>query len=243
MSTRPALFVLSTCTPAWFQTTSRGTAALEGNAHVEGAVWHPDRLALRVIGTRVPSVSEQVPGTLFPSRCPERHIQDDHSFCLGLRRPPITTNEDAQRWWDTLWQFLLCQSVAEKTGIWPPGKALDHGDAGESHERALAISATLGIAEAYAAARLGEPSWITDRDIRLFGKDGRPINGRAPCPLGCRNKRNRIKLRCECEHRALVAELAWVEAERRRRLAAYWHMVRAAGTICCGRMRQCELKT
>lgn len=216
--------------------------ALEGHAHVEGTLGAAAGVALHIAGHRIPNVREQVPGTQFPSRCPERHIQSDQTFCLGLCKLDVSSDIDAQQWWEQLRQYLVCQSVAERTGIWPPGHALDHGDAGASHARAVAISAELGISEQYAAARLGEPSWITGREVRLFGKDGKPINGRAPCPLGCRGRRGRVKLRRECKRRELVLELVRAEAQRRKQLAAYWDDVRALGTVCCGRMRQCELK-
>lgn len=193
-------------------------------------------------------MGELVLGTCFPARCPERHIQYDETFCLGLRYITVEDADDAKQWWEQLRQFLRLQGVAERTGIWPPEHALDHGDAGKFHEQALAIASELGIDEEYKTARLNEPSWITDPNLRLLGRRDEPINGRAPCPRGCRDrcmaigKRSRPMLRRNCDHRAKLLELVLLERKRRAALAEYWAHVRGQGIQCCGRMRSCELR-
>lgn len=240
-------FLIEQC-PEWFTATASGASAIEGVARVPGTVWSATGVALQISNFPRPTVGEQVPGTIFPARCPERHIQENRTFCLGLRYLEISDRTIASQWWEQLRQFLWCQSVAEVTGVWPPAHALDHGDAGEFHERALIIARELGIEEEYAAARLNEPSWITSPDLRLLNKRDDPINGRAPCPRGCRAKcmniswRGRVKIRRKCQKREKLLELVRLERKRRAALAEYWSYVRASGTICCGRMRTCELR-
>ncbi|MGY4396703.1 hypothetical protein ACVWZA_001888 [Sphingomonas sp. UYAg733] len=245
---RASIDILLGQQPAWFTSAVRVGKTVEGRAFVEHTPWATSGVPLRISNFPIPKVGEHPLGTCFPARCPERHIQYDETFCLGLRYLTVDDAEKAIQWWEQLRQFLRLQGVAELTGIWPPEHALDHGDAGEFHEQALAIAGELSIDEEYKAARLNEPSWITDPDLRLLGRKGEPINGRAPCPRGCRDRcmvkgnRSRPMLRRSCDHRAKLLDLVRLERKRRTALAEYWSHVRAEGLQCCGRMRSCELR-
>jgi hypothetical protein len=149
----------------------------------------------------------------------------------------------AGQWWGYLAQYIRCQSVAEQTGVWPLEQALDHGDAGKYHRRALEIADQLGIRTEYDAAYGDEVSWITSPNLKLLGKDDVPINGRAPCPRGCRHRRRPFRpiVRKSCKDRSLLLELVICERERRRHLKLYWESCRNAGEVCCGKMRSCGL--
>lgn len=201
-------------------------------------------MRLDIMGLERPTVRENVPGTAFPFRCPERHVQSDQTFCLGLRKLAVDSPEAADRWWEQLRQYIVCQSVAERTGVWPPAHELDHGAAGDHHQHCLTIARELGIEEEYASARLNEPSWITDRNLRLSSKQGLPINGRAPCPRGCRARLrpNAPVIRRKCPRRALILDIISHEKKRRAALRHYWKAEWERGTRCCGSMLNCELK-
>lgn len=231
--------------PDWFRVERDMGGDIVGLAFVPETVWTTSGLRLRLHGGISPAVSEAEPGLKLPVRCPERHIQEDRTFCLGLHGLEVGDVESADQWWEQLRQYLRCQSVAERTGVWPPAHALDHGEAGEYHERALEIAQRLGIEEEYAAAYLDEASWVTDPDLRLLGRFNRPINGRAPCPRGCRthSRPSRPIVRRKCRDRDLLLELVICERKRRTHLDAYWTAVRAAGTACCQRMKVCPLRT
>lgn len=219
--------------------------ALVGLARIPKTPWYVRGVLLEIFGDRVPRVREKEPGAILPPRCPERHIQSDQTFCLGLRYLEVNSSEKAGQWWEQLRQFVVCQSVAERTGVWPPAHSLDHGDAGKHHERAVNLAASAGLEEEYAAARLGEPSWITDPKLHLFDKTGVPINGRAVCPRGCtRRARGRIVplLRMECSKRKILVDLAFVEKGRREALKTYWKQVFSMGTKCCRTMKSCPLR-
>ncbi len=240
---RSALGWLGDAVPAWFSIEELGGQVLVGRARLPKAPWG-DGLHLRIFGDTKPKVCEMVPGTDLPARCPERHVQFDKTFCLGLRYLTVRSVSDAENWWTQLYQFILCQIVAERTRVWPPNHALDHGDAGEHHERALKLASEAGLEGEYAAARLGEPSWITDPKLHLYDRKGDPINGRAPCPRGClRRARGRVvrTLRTDCDKRALVVQLSHAESKRRVALEEYWQHVIAEGVPCCRTMRDCRL--
>ena len=140
--------------------------------------------------------------------------------------------------------FLDAKGSLNLTRVWPINQALDHGDAGEHHERAISLAAEAGLEEEYASARLGEPSWLTDPKLHLFDKKGQPINGRALCPLGCKRLargRQVTTLRTDCDKRQLLVDLAYAEHQRRKALAKYWKAVFASGEKCCRTMRRCPL--
>ena len=241
---KSAILYLAETAPAWFSIEKSNRDNLVGHARPPKTPWAVDGLHLHIFGREVPRVREEVPGTDLPCRCPERHIQGDQTFCLGLRYLKVQSAEKARQWWVQLDQFLRCQGVAELTRVWPVNQSLDHGDAGEHHERALSLAAEAGLEEEYASARLGEPSWLTDPKLHIFGKKGRPINGRAPCPRGCKRRaRGRLvrTLRADCDKRQLLVDLAYAEHQRRTALDNYWKAVFASGEKCCRTMRGCPL--
>lgn len=249
---RPVIRWLGQTAPAWFTAVSETNDALVGLARVSKTPWAACGLELKIQGTNSPIAGEAFPGTALPARCPERHIQGDRTFCTGLRYISVKSRQDAAAWWRQLEQFIMCQGVANKTGRWPIHQALDHGDAGKHHERALALAVEAGMEDEYAAARLGDASWLTDPKLRLFDKKGLAINGRAVCPRRCRRTargRSVPMLRTDCEHlskpgchkRQLLVELAFEESQRREKLAKYWRDVIASSEKCCRTMRGCPL--
>lgn len=235
---------LADAAPAWFSVDTVNSKALIGRARVPKTPWIADGLHLHIFGDPKPRVREEVAGTDLPARCPERHIQGDKTFCLGLRYLLVQSAQEASQWWVQLHQFLRCQGAAELTRVWPVKQALDHGDAGKHHERALALAAEAGVEEEYASARLGDPSWLTDPKLHLFDRKGRPINGRALCPRGCKRRaRGRLvrTLRTDCDKRHLLVELAFAEQLRRKAIDRYWQQVFNDGKKCCRTMRGCPL--
>ena len=241
---KSAIRHLADSAPAWFSVGLIESDAVVGHARLPGTPWAACGLLLRISGNPTPRVGEDTPGTCLPARCPERHVQSDQTFCVGLRYIDVGSAAHAAQWWEQLRQFIVCQGVAERTGRWPINQALDHGDAGEHHERALTLAREADVVEEYAAARLGEPSWLTDSRLRLFNKNGKPINGRATCPRGCRRRaRGRLvrTLRRDCDKRKLLVDLAYTEAQRRKELEVYWQGVINSGLRCCRTMRGCPL--
>src|ERR1700752_530794 len=108
-------------------------------------------LKLLHLGSYV-SVFEREIGNTLPSCCPERHINPDGSFCIGLRAGEGITAETALAWWDKLHAFALCQETAEETGFWPNEAQLSHGAAGEVELAAENAADQLGLRAAYREA-------------------------------------------------------------------------------------------
>lgn len=238
-----ALTALLLARPHWFEISSFQTEAIVGTARVEQTIWRQQGVRLQIKAGAQLEVAEELPGTFLPSRCAERHIQTDHTFCLGLRPIQVADSATAFAWWDSLRQFLWLQSVAAQTRVWPAQHYLDHGQAGFFHEAALEVAEKLNLLEEYEVAYEGGPSWITDAAIRLADKQGRPINGRASCPKGCRSwRKGNAILRRDCPKREGLALLSHYERRRRLELTRYWEEELTSGVVCCGSMRDCPLR-
>lgn len=228
-------------TPDWFRvaearrTFLRGVATLASNS-ASGDQRVLLEVSLETTGVRV---RETVPGTQFPKRCPERHVEDGGWFCLGLSSGWMVEDaETAVAWWAALEHFLRLQRVATRSGVWPDQNALSHGGAGFHHRAALSLAAQIGMSETYDRHVAGEQTVIKDLDAKLVRDSSRLINGRCCCPCGRRHA-SRPVIRRKCPHRTSVVRLLREERERVAKLAGYWREM--DGTPCCGTMRSCPL--
>lgn len=231
--------------PAWFSRVRSSAMSMRGTARVQAAGSADDAtFDLEVVGGAAGvRVGEVIRGAALPAFCPERHINPDGSFCLGLRAGEAVVDADsAEIWWDYLHRFLELQRVASNTGLWPDPESLDHGDAGEHHAAALLAARDLGIEEEYELARMGEPSWMTEPLPRTDAAGRRVLNGRAPCPRGCTHAGGRPWLRRACARSASVTGLLHHERLRRKELAAFWRRIADSGLPCCGTMAACPMR-
>jgi hypothetical protein len=237
------LQLLMEAAPNWFSKISVEATVVEGECTIIDSSATADRVyAVRIeeSGGHI-YVRESVPGTRLPSVCYDRHIQPGGYFCLGLdagRLVEVATS--ARNWWSSLSEYLRIQAVAAATGRWPRTMELDHGDAGYHHQKALAAAATLGVSEEYELGLIGEPSWTN----RLLSRDGkRVLNGRAPCPVGCVDKKGRAILRCDCCSKDSFMELLRSERKRGVTLKKFWEGVRKdKDMVCCQTMIDCPIR-
>jgi len=88
---------------------------------------------------------ERSDGKLLPAFCPERHINEGGTFCLGLNAGKGIGDATATAWWEKLKSFLLCQDTASETGVWPEYAQMSHGDAGEIEAKAEWIAKSAGL--------------------------------------------------------------------------------------------------
>lgn len=182
-------------------------------------------------------VFERVSGKMLPTSCPDRHINDDGSFCLGLRAGEGIARETAEAWWRKLHGFLLCQETAAESGLWPAGAQISHGEAGEIELRAEAAADTLGLLHAYREAVEFDIGPIAASLFKINRATGLLRNGRSACLCGRKDKRNNTLLRRDCHRLSCPIVL---EHERRAAAERFWRSMQ--GRPCCGTMRECPLK-
>jgi hypothetical protein len=181
----------------------------------------------------------------FPARrwstfCPQRHINKGGHFCLGLAEVPIVNDANsAQRWWEILALHLQTQFVADATKLWPRELEWDHGEAGEVQAIMERMAEQHGLLNDVRSAHFYGEGWLAGELPRLTKKEDRLVNGRSPCPRGCKKRKHPI-LRRACPKREAVFQLVRMEREKRRQSKLFWEA--AKKEKCCGKMKNCPLK-
>ncbi len=239
----PLALLRVTC-PSWLSIASQSLAEIQCTAVVQTPAAADDlKVDLRIsANARGIAVGEATVGTIFPSACPERHINDDGTFCLALEVEHIVTSTDAANvWWGLLARFLKLQRTAMRTGIWPVHQALSHGNAGKHHQDALAAAKELGIEDQFYEMLAGKPAWFSSRFAQIGPSGDCLINGRSPCPMGCKDRRARPILRRDCCKRQTVVTLVAAERQRRKAEELFWAEKKNQKKICCGTMKKCPL--
>lgn len=174
------------------------------------------RLIVRDVGRY--TVAEETSGTDLPAFCPERHINYDGTFCLGIE-PIAASGENANRFWEQVRSFLLCQQFADLHGRWPTGRWLSHGSAADWQLRAERLAEDAGLAERY-------------RRALEFGLG--KLAGPLPSSFPLRERTSR--------RRALIEALIETELRRREAERSFTQYFWAVGRRCCERMRHCPLR-
>ena len=243
-----AVLVRSDCHSAGF----RLTVTLLDGRQIER------RVEVRLYGLE-PTVREPSPHDL-PAFCPERHVNEDGTFCLGWSEhepKEIVDEASAILWWGKLIQFFRLQERATRHRRWPDRRAWAHGAAARFQKAAEESAAVLGprftTALEWGRLTLSKP---VRRSARFRGAyslllDGVPVlrawrdadqlvNMRQACACDARVGRKPVAMRGCADHAAqavaLVRALAgWRDAEQR-----FWASF--AGKTCCGTLDDCPLK-
>lgn len=195
------------------------------------------------------NIRERAPRRL-PIDCPERHLNDDGTFCMNWDQAEpifIVDEVSTDAFWARLTQFLLQQERAVKKRRWPSRRVWAHGAAAEHQQRAEECAAVLGPKFSKALQR-GALTVMKSRGsggqfLRLlmdgkrvysvWKKEQRIATRRQRCICG--NTRLPI---CDCadhEHRAVdlvFAIVAWREEEEQ-----FWAANKARP--CCGTIDGC----
>src|SRR5580704_18127336 len=109
-----SLAALARCCPTWAE--FRSVHAFEAQVDVfatriSGALTRVFELKV-VQDSELIEVFERQVGNRLPACCPERHINPDGSFCIGLRAGEGITDKTAPAWWGKLLAFVLLQETA-----------------------------------------------------------------------------------------------------------------------------------
>lgn len=236
----PVLRLLVDCVPQWvvIEGETRHYVNLSAQA-VQGSGKKGRQYRLRLSLGRGGTVEvREYPSNLLPSSCPERHINEDTSFCLGYEagRQVIDADTGGQ-WWEKLRSFLLCQDTATSTGHWPDYAALAHGAAAFFQMEGEAAARQLDKLEDFKSAMHGG-GWVSDNVWQVMDDGKRLLNGRMLCICGRIDRRGRRKLRRECR-KANEPCLVILEAQRRDAEEDFW--ILRKGKPCCGTMETCPL--
>jgi hypothetical protein len=196
---------------------------------------------------------------LLPRFCAERHINTDGSFCLFWKEAddlPITSVDDASRWWELLLAFLARQESAKALRKWPgTADARAHGDAAR-YQFAAEVAATAfgpNFVERLNQRRFSTRSrkHLGHTRIRLL-QDGKMIAAVALAPSP---KLMTLRSRCKCvqglrhgrpirscaDHAGELAKFI-VSVERWRVAETeFYKIIKQKKLTCCATIDDCPL--
>lgn len=188
-------------------------------------------------------VAERQPGGRLPISCPERHINHDSSFCVGLDAGgKVTDEKSANQWWAHLQEYLQCQEFATKHRRWPPGKQLSHGNAAKYQLNAEKFADRLGLSQAYRDAVEHKVGWLSGVLPKVSKTEKKLLNGRARCPKDCKTKRGAPILRRQCREPENMWGLIANETMRRAEETRFIQSYQRDSMRCCGTMEICPFR-
>ena len=237
-----ALDRLLRAVPSWasYARNSSGAVVAAAVPRADGSLSRSYELTITTNGSYV--CVKETPGLqLLPALCPDRHINSDGTFCLGLRASYLVDNENAAgEWWGKLLVFLNCQETAQETRTWPDYAQLSHSnEAAEIQLVAEDLARKLGLNDEYKAAMRDGEGAIAFVAERVNLNTMRPRNGRAACVCGRFDNRGRPLLRRQC-WKADFDCLPVLERQRQEEVKRFWAALR--DKRCCGTMDGCPLR-
>jgi len=237
-----AIYNLMSCVPEWFAVRRHDSHEISGTATVPVIGAATDYVMSLTISGDAGTISvRETEPLVIPSFCPERHVNEDLSCCLGFGVEDVAARDEAVVWWELLRNYILLQRTASRTRRWPKGKEIAHGGAGKHHVRARQIAEQLCIRDEYDDAVAGGRHWCNDSSLRIAPGGRSLCNGRLRCPMGCPGRRGRPRLRRECLHREHVAQLVRLERLRQKAAQEFLSAIRRKGHRCCGALVDCPL--
>lgn len=193
----------------------------------------------------------------LPCFCPERHINDGGTFCLGWQFADdlgVENETDAFDWWARLIKFLQLQERASALRRWPNKQVWAHGEGAthqreaQSHAKRIGLSFVNDVSEGrLKIARNRRSSNGPSLRVMRYGRRvfsvwerfRRPVNLRQECICKRDEQTSSVIVR-DCEdHADAMVELAF--ALRKQELAEekFWKTYK--GRACCGTMDTCPL--
>jgi sirohydrochlorin ferrochelatase len=213
---------------------------------------------LHVSPTGSAAHAREAPPEQLPRFCPDRHINGDHTFCLGWGPTSPSTVVDpasARAWWSAVVRFLRLQVTANETRRWMNGSSdWAHGDAAQHQARAEAAAEALGPRFRGDLQR-GAFSVVREPHTRgarialrrdgahvariVLGPPARLKDGDVTCP--CEALGNQAVTECgdHVDHlTTFIAEL-WNWKDREAKFA---RDLARTGARCCGTLDHCTLR-
>jgi hypothetical protein len=171
------------------------------------------------------------------SFCPDRHINDDGLFCLGLRAGEGITVGTAAAWWSEAALFSALSGNGCRKRVMarrhPDIAWRSRGHRASRRERCCRPGLAAGLPRGGRVRHRSHCGGVS----KIKKETGLLRNVRSACPCGRTDGRGNALLRREC-HR-LGCPIVF-EYERRDAVDRFWLSMQ--GRPCCGTMRQCQLK-
>lgn len=232
------------CAPDWISFDPDGVSADVFLPKASGGTYDVLRLEFKLSSGKI-EIRES--NHIWPRFCPERHINLDGWFCLGLNSVPIPNNDHfARLWWSYLEEFLRLQYAASRGAQWPADRSLAHGSAGETEEKLQALigSSEISYKIDILQQRLG--GWLRPKQRKMLVHRNEKgfANGQMPCIIGCSILGKKVT-REKCPNRELLVNIIFMQGEIEKQEKIFWKSARSAARVrslkCCGFSDKCKL--
>lgn len=230
--------------PSWVRLTSNDTAdgfAITANPKLFGGEnGESFSLVIKNTASKI-EVSENEVGRKLPPHCPERHINKGGIFCIGLNAGElISSDTEAQQWWNWLEEYLRLQQTASQLGVWPVQSGLAHGKAAEYQIKIEEIGAKLGWGEKVLNSIFLNQKRVISLLPNYKQQGVTKLRKRAACPLGCIYKRKLAKIK-NC-HEQDFRKLIDLETAFHQHTKDFIKNFKECGGECCQTMKNCPFK-
>jgi len=187
----------------------------------------------------------------LPVCCPDRHINPGGTFCISYdSTKSITSDNDAEIWWDALYRYLKNQLLVDQVRKWPVTEGLSHGDAAVKTQRQIEVllSNRPSLLSEALRGMFRRTGWL-GATLPKFSRKGQLYKAPRVCPRRrcstCREAElDRLTSGIKpnlCPDLRLVRQTTFLEILRRRQEKAFMQSVRKKNK-CCGTLKQCSLR-
>lgn len=193
---------------------------------------------------------------VLPVFCPNRHINSDKSFCLGLQSD--LEKLSIKDWITRLKEFLTCQIFAKKIGKWPiTCKQWSHGNGATYQKNVEELLNQINLEKLgleFNKLRLIEKKNIIYKDLpyfHVYHEDRliitRPQNFKHNKRLSCictKHGRSKHVTLGACMKKCsdILINILINEKKRVREEEKFWESFKTAKLTCCQTMNKCGLK-
>lgn len=229
--------------------------AIELDLKIVGRSGNRHLFKLRISETHSNLLTVKEINSLLPSFCPNRHINSDGTFCLGLQAD--TENLSIEEWMDNLNEFLQAQIFSQKNGKWPIFcQQWSHGNAAiyQTKVEKLLLEVDLDcLGLEFNRLRLiekkndlfDEPYFHIYHNDKLLitGTEKKVHNKRLSCICDKYGRAKHITLgNCPKKCSNLLISILINEKNRMLEEEKFWKIFKNSKIQCCGTMHDCILK-
>lgn len=188
---------------------------------------------------------------ILPKFCPNRHINADGSFCLG-----ILDHWDVEEWIETLKEFLQAQLFCNDHKKWSKNyKQWSHGDAAKYQLYVEELLKTINLKDLglnlnslhllSVENRLFKENYfhIYHKNKLIFMGTEKKIHcKRQSCICTPYGRRKHVTLgRCSKRCAEIILKILINENLRKSEELVFWNKIKGSKLKCCGTMETCEL--
>lgn len=190
--------------------------------------------------------------SFLPKFCPNRHINTDSSFCLG-----ISSHISVESWFKDLKEFLRAQLFCDQYKKWPIQYGeWSHGDAAHYQRNVEFLLKKINLKNLkinlndLTLNKIKHPILQEDffhvyhKNVLIIVGSENKVYGKRDSCICTKNGRYRHVTKGKCPHKcaAIILEIVINEDMRVKKEIEFWEYLKDKKLTCCQTMKKCELK-